>query len=59
MYLNPQREVEEGAFRVHGISTEFLKNKPLFKTVASELIEFINGAELIIHNAAFECWIFK
>ncbi|MDP1604518.1 MAG: DNA polymerase III subunit epsilon [Legionella sp.] len=54
VYLNPQREVEEGAFRVHGISTEFLKDKPLFKDIVQELIDFINDSELIIHNAPFD-----
>lgn len=53
-YLNPQREVDAGAFRVHGISTEFLKDKPLFKDIADEFIEFVRGAELIIHNAPFD-----
>ncbi len=54
VYLNPQRDVEEGAFRVHGISTEFLQDKPLFKDVLQEFIEFIDKAELIIHNAPFD-----
>lgn len=54
VYLNPQREVDEGAFRVHGISTEFLKDKPLFKDIVSEFLQFIGGAELVIHNAAFD-----
>lgn len=54
VYLNPQRAVDEGAFRVHGISTEFLQDKPLFQEVANDLIEFIDGAELIIHNAPFD-----
>lgn len=54
VYLNPQREVDEGAFRVHGISTEFLKDKPLFSDVISEFLQFIGGAELIIHNAPFD-----
>ena len=53
-YLNPQREVEEGAFRVHGISTEFLQDKPLFSDKLQEFLEFIDGAELIIHNAPFD-----
>lgn len=53
-YLNPQREVDEGAFRVHGISTEFLQDKPLFKEVLSDLLSFIDGSELIIHNAPFD-----
>lgn len=54
VYLNPQREVDEGAFRVHGISTEFLQDKPLFKDIADEFIRFVQGAELIIHNAPFD-----
>ncbi len=53
-YLNPEREVEEGAFKVHGISTEFLQDKPLFKNIIPELISFIEGAEVIIHNAPFD-----
>lgn len=53
-YLNPERKVDEGAFRVHGISTEFLQDKPLFSSVAQTFIEFIEGSELIIHNAAFD-----
>lgn len=53
-YLNPQREVDYGAFKVHGISTEFLQDKPLFKDVLSELLDFIEGAEVIIHNAPFD-----
>lgn len=54
VYLNPQREVDEGAFRVHGISTEFLQDKPLFKDILQAFLEFIDGAELIIHNAPFD-----
>lgn len=54
VYLNPLREVDEGAFRVHGISTEFLKDKPLFSDVVSEFLQFVGGAELIIHNAPFD-----
>jgi DNA polymerase III subunit epsilon len=53
-YINPKREVEAGAFAVHGISTEFLLDKPLFSEVADQLISFISGAELIIHNAPFD-----
>ena len=53
-YLNPEREVDEGAFRVHGISSEFLKDKPLFKTIVHDFWQFIDGAELIIHNAPFD-----
>lgn len=54
VYLNPERLVDEGAFRVHGISDEFLKDKPLFSDVVSEFLQFITDAELIIHNAAFD-----
>lgn len=54
VYLNPQRDIDEGAFRVHGISSEFLQDKPLFKDVLQEFLEFIDGAELIIHNAPFD-----
>jgi DNA polymerase-3 subunit epsilon len=53
-YLNPQRAVDEGAFHVHGISTEFLQDKPLFKDIVDKFIRFIEGAELIIHNAPFD-----
>ncbi len=54
VYLNPQREVDEGAFRVHGISTEFLQDKPLFKNVLPDFLEFVDSSELIIHNAPFD-----
>jgi len=54
MYLNPQRPVDEGAFRVHGISNEFLQDKPLFQDIVSQLLQFIGGTELIIHNAPFD-----
>jgi len=54
VYLNPQREVDEGAFKVHGISSEFLQDKPLFKDIADDFIAFVDGAELIIHNAPFD-----
>jgi DNA polymerase-3 subunit epsilon len=54
VYLNPQRKVDEGAFRVHGISTEFLQDKPLFADIVSEFLQFVGGAELIIHNAPFD-----
>lgn len=54
VYLNPEREVDEGAFRVHGISSQFLQDKLLFKDVVSEFLQFIGGAELIIHNAPFD-----
>lgn len=54
VYLNPQREIDAGAFKVHGISREFLQDKPLFKTIRDELLAFIEGAEVIIHNAPFD-----
>ncbi len=53
-YLNPEREVDEGAFEVHGLSNEFLADKPLFSEVAQELIDFIRDSEVIIHNAPFD-----
>jgi DNA polymerase-3 subunit epsilon len=54
VYINPDREVEEEAFRVHGISNEYLADKPRFHEIAKEFFEFIKGAELIIHNAPFD-----
>ena len=54
VYLQPDRESDEGAIAVHGITDEFLKDKPRFKEVADEFFEFIKGAQLIIHNAAFD-----
>jgi len=53
-YINPEREVDEGAIEVHGISNEFLADKPLFRDIAAEFVAFIKGAELIIHNAPFD-----
>jgi DNA polymerase III subunit epsilon len=53
-YLNPEREVEEEAQRIHGISDEFLKDKPLFAEVVDALWTFCKGAELVIHNASFD-----
>lgn len=53
-YVNPQRDIEEGALEVHGITAEFLADKPPFADIAREFIDFIDGAELIIHNAAFD-----
>ena len=53
-YLNPERDIEEGAARVHGLTREFLSDKPLFRDVASEFLDYIRGAELVIHNAAFD-----
>jgi DNA polymerase-3 subunit epsilon len=53
-YLNPDRDVDEGARAVHGIGREQLQDKPRFPEVAAELLQFIRGAELVIHNAAFD-----
>jgi DNA polymerase-3 subunit epsilon len=53
-YINPDREIDEGAYNVHGISNEFLADKPRFKQIAQEFINFIRDSELIIHNAAFD-----
>lgn len=53
-YLNPQRDIDPGAQEVHGLSREFLSDKPLFGDVAGEFLQFIQGAELVIHNAPFD-----
>ncbi len=53
-YINPQRKVDEGAMEVHGISDQFLEDKPLFDQVAKEFLEFVDGADLVIHNAPFD-----
>lgn len=54
IYLQPDREIDEGAIAVHGITNEDLKDKPRFKDVADEFYEFVKGAQLIIHNAPFD-----
>ena len=54
VYINPEREIDDGAIEVHGITNEFLTDKPVFAEVAEAFFEFIQGAELIIHNAAFD-----
>jgi len=53
-YINPEREVDAGAFQVHGISNEMLNDKPKFAQVVDEFVAFVGGADLIIHNAAFD-----
>ena len=53
-YVNPDRDIDEGALAVHGISREFLADKPRFGEVANEFLDFVRGAELVIHNAAFD-----
>ena len=53
-YVNPRREIDQGAIEVHGITNEFLADKPGFSQVARDFLSFIEGAELIIHNAPFD-----
>ena len=53
-YVNPRREIDQGAIEVHGITNEFLSDKPQFAQVARDFLSFIEGAELIIHNAPFD-----
>tara|TARA_Y100001935_G_C17311140_1_gene516378 strand:- start:2575 stop:3321 length:747 start_codon:yes stop_codon:yes gene_type:complete len=53
-YLQPDREIDEAAIEVHGITNEFLADKPYFKDIANELIEFLRDSEVIIHNAPFD-----
>jgi DNA polymerase-3 subunit epsilon len=53
-YINPQRDIDEGAMAVHGISNDFLQNKPYFGDITKEFMDFIIDAELIIHNAPFD-----
>jgi DNA polymerase III subunit epsilon len=54
VYINPEREVDQGAIEVHGITNEFLADKPLFAQVAEDFLAFVTGAELVIHNAPFD-----
>lgn len=54
VYIQPDRTIDEGAIAVHGITDEYLKDKPRFKDIADEFFEFIQGAELVIHNAPFD-----
>jgi DNA polymerase-3 subunit epsilon len=53
-YINPQRDSDEAALAVHGLTTAFLSDKPTFKDIAAELRDYIDGAEVIIHNAPFD-----
>lgn len=53
-YINPDREVDAGAFNVHGISNDFLQDKPRFHELVDDFLQYIQGAELIIHNAPFD-----
>jgi DNA polymerase-3 subunit epsilon len=54
VYINPQRPMSDGAFRVHGLSDAFLSDKPVFAAVADEFMEFVGTGRLVIHNAAFD-----
>jgi DNA polymerase-3 subunit epsilon len=53
-YINPQRDIDEGALEVHGITSQFLADKPVFTEVWQPFLEFVKGAELVIHNAPFD-----
>lgn len=53
-YLQPDREIDAGAVEVHGITNDFLKDKPIFADIADDFLEFIRGCQLIIHNAPFD-----
>ena len=53
-YLNPEREIDPGAQQVHGISIDFLADKPKFSAIAAEFLDYIADAELVIHNASFD-----
>jgi|TARA_B110000259_G_scaffold111077_1_gene126882 DNA polymerase-3 subunit epsilon len=52
--INPERDVPEGAYKIHGFSTEFLKDKEIFANIAEEFLEFIKDKKIIIHNASFD-----
>ena len=54
IYFNPERESHEDALKVHGLTTDFLRDKPKFSAMADEIVEYLRDAELIIHNAAFD-----
>jgi DNA polymerase-3 subunit epsilon len=53
-YVNPERDIEDGAAKVHGMTREFLADKPRFAEIAGDFLEYIRGAELVIHNADFD-----
>lgn len=53
-YIKPERDIDEGAIEVHGITNEFLADKPVFADIAEELLTYLRGAELVIHNAPFD-----
>ena len=53
-YINPNRKMPEDAFKIHGLTDEFLSDKPSFLLVADKFLDFIKGSELVIHNAKFD-----
>lgn len=53
-YINPERDMPQGAFEVHGLSTEFLSDKPVFARIGQDFVDFVGDAKLVIHNAAFD-----
>ena len=53
-YVNPERDSEEGALAVHGLTTEFLSDKPKFAEISAQLLDYISGAQIVIHNAPFD-----
>lgn len=53
-YINPQRQISQGAYRVHGISHDFLQDRPLFSEIADDFLDFIKDSTLVIHNAIFD-----
>ena len=54
VYINPDREIDDGAIEVHGITNQFLEDKPHYQDIASDLLQYLKGAELVIHNAPFD-----
>ena len=54
IYINPERDMPDAAYKIHGISSEFIQDKPLFKDIAQDFIDFVKDTKLIIHNAAFD-----
>ena len=53
-YINPDREIDQGAIEIHGITNQFLEDKPLFDKIAQDFVDFVGSAELVIHNAPFD-----
>lgn len=59
VYIDPERDMPQGAYEVHGLSTEFLKGKALFASIAEDFLAFIEADRLIIHNASFDIGFFE